>query len=208
MELPFGLTYELLVQISLILVLMVQVGYLARQTNFFRRSSQTQLTETWITKFSGINTDLLLPEDPNGLPNLAQFNELVLVFSQLHTHFREKLLKPSDFTVFFLILFKATYYEQLRKSKSYEENFLHLQNTFNDFNNDVDAVLYLLNLLTPSMYSEMLDKIKMGSFKKTLIKGTLTNWASSQTGFRLGAWFSIKIRNIKFFELKPPIYEK
>lgn len=201
----FELNFALLLQAILIIVLIFQVGYLARQTNFFRRSSQANLTETWSREFSQINFNSLYPEDPNALPDENEFEKLTNALFRMHLHFKEKLLKPSDFAIMFVVLFMATNYESLRKTVTYRENYLKLQEIFNDFNRDIDAVLYVFSLPTTSWYEEIFDQIplfkKYASLKKTLIG----NWSSVMLGFRIKIWWDIHIKRIQTFELKPPI---
>jgi len=199
---------ELLLQTALILVIMAQVGYLARQTNFFRRSSQATLTETWRNAFGNIDFNSLYPEGANVIPNENEFRKLTEVLHRMHFLFREKLLKPSDFAIMFVVLFMATNYENLRKTKTYKENYLRLQEIFNDFNRDVDAVLYFFTLPSTTLYEEMFDKIPLFKKYESIKKALIGNWKSVMTGFRLSIWWDIHIKRKQTFELKPPISEK
>ena len=201
-------TPELLLQIALILVLIAQVGYLARQTNFFRRSSQATLTETWRNAFENIDFNSLYPEDANSVPNENEFRKLTEVLHRMHFLFREKLLKPSDFAIMFVILYMATNYENLRKTKTYKENYLRLQEIFNDFNRDVDAVLYFFTLPSTTLYEEIFDKISLFKKYQSMKKVLIGNWRSVMTGFRLSIWWDIHVKRKQTFELKPPISEK
>ncbi len=207
-ELNFELNFELLLQAILIIVLIFQVGYLARQTNFFRRSSQATLTETWRNAFVNIDFNSLYPEDVNAVPNENEFQKLTQVLHRMHFLFREKLLKPSDFAIMFVVLVMATNYENLRKTKTYKENFLRLQEIFNDFNRDVDAVLYFFTLPSTTWYEEIFDKISLFKKYESMKKVLIGNWRSVMTGFRLKIWWDIHISRKQTFELKPPISQK
>jgi len=204
----FELNFEQLLQIFLILVLIAQVRYLARQTNFFRRSSQANLKETWRKEFLQINFNSLDPEDPNALPDENEFEKLTNALFRMHLHFKEKLLKPSDFAIMFVLLFRATNYESLRKTVTYRENYLKLQEIFNDFNKDVDAIMYFFTLPTTSMYEEIFAKIPLFKKYKSLKKTLIGNWGNVMLGFRIKIWWDIHIKRIQTFELKPPISEK
>ncbi len=198
------ITPELLLQVTLILVLIAQVGYLARQTNFFRRSSQANLTETRRNDFTDINFNPLYPEDPNALPDENEFEKLTNALYRLHPHFREKLLKPSDFAPMFVILYLATQYEKLRKTKTYSENYLRLQSIFGDLNNDVDLIMYFFTLPTTSWYEEIFEKISFiekNKLKKHLIK----NWTSVLLGFKIKIWWDVHVKKAQTFSLQPPI---
>ena len=201
----FELNFALLLQAILIIVLIFQVGYLARQTNFFRRSSQANLTETWSREFSQINFNSLYPEDPNALPDENEFEKLTNALFRMHLHFKEKLLKPSDFAIMFVVLFMATNYESLRKTVTYRENYLKLQEIFNDFNRDIDAVMYVFSLPTTSWYEEIFDQIPLFKKYKSLKKTLIGNWSSVMSGFRIKIWWDIHIKRIQTFELKSPI---
>ncbi len=207
-ELNFELNFESLLQAILIIVLIFQVRYLARQTNFFRRSSQANLTETWNREFSQINFDSLYPEDPNVLPDENEFEKLTNSLFRMHSHFKEKLLKPSDFAVMFVVLYSATTYENLRKTKTYKEKYLKLQEIFNDFNRDVDAVLHFFTIPSTTMYEEIFDQIPLFKKYQSMAKAMIGNWKLVMTAFRLVIWWDIHVKRKQTFELKPPISQK
>lgn len=198
------ITISDLIQIVLIFVFVIQTAYLATQTNFLRRSSQANLTEVWKKEFTTINFDVLYPEKPN-LPDPVEFEALVKILQKMHPHFRERLLKPSDFSIMFLVLFFATLYDDFRKDKVYKENYLNLQVIFNDFNKDPDVVLFFLSMPSTSIFEDGLKTIRSTKGNEKLQKKLLHNWVGMQVGFRIGAWIKIKIKRKGFFELKPPI---
>ena len=203
MELEFGSA----LQAILIIVLIIQTTYLARQTNFFRRSSQSALTESWNKELASIKSNILYPEDPNELPDENEFDKLVQVLHRMHNQFKDKLLKPSDFAIFFVILYSTTKYEKLRQTNTYRENHLRLQIIFDDFSKDVDAVMYFFTIANTSTYEEILGEV--GLFKKydSLKKAALKDWLSTMRGFKIGIWWNVKVKRKQTFELEPPITE-
>lgn len=150
-----------------------------------------------------IKFNILYPENPDDLPDVNEFENLLNILHRMHNQFKDKLLKPSDFSIFFVILYSATQYEKLRQTDSYKENYLKLQIIFEDFNKDVDAVLYFFTIPTTSYYEKMFKEI---SFLKKYKLGDalLKNWSASMLGFKIAVWWDVKIKRKQTFELKPP----
>jgi hypothetical protein len=192
-----------IIQFGLIVVLITQTIYLAKQTNFFKRSSQANLVETWRKELRGIEFRSLLTDLPE-LPNETEFEKLVGVLHRMHFLFKEKLLKPSDFSIFFIILYMATLYVDFRKTQTYKDSYLKLQSIFNDFNDDVDAILYPFTMPTTSMYEKIMDQIP--TLKKNNLTDLITkNWKHALFGFKIHIWFTVKIRRKHIFALEPPV---
>lgn len=205
MEIVFDkINFDSLVQIGLIIVFIIQTGYLARQTNFGRRSSQASLIEVWNKEFVNINLESLTPEKGKS-PDPVQFIQLVQVLHKMHSYFREKLLKPSDFSIMFILLSFATRYDELRKTDEYNENYLKLQEIFNDFNKDVEVALFFFSLPPKSLYEEALQNVSLTKHDKKLGEKYMHNWAKLQIWFRIWFWFRIKIKRDYIFKLEVPL---
>lgn len=193
------------IQIILIIVFIAQTFYLARQTNFGRRSSQANLTETWIKEFQTVNTSLLSTKNSH-VPDEAEFVKLINILDRMHLLLRQKLLKPSDFADIFLKLYDLTSDIAFRKTVSYMENYLKLQNIFHEFNKDMDVIMIYFNTLPPSGYKEVFNEQKgILRVAEPVQEWYLRHWIFFQILLKTFTFINVKIRRSQFFELEEPM---
>ena len=197
MELDFNST----LQAILIIVLIIQTGYLARQTNFFKRSSQSTLTNSWNKELFSIKPNILSLKNLNIFLDEDEFANMIDILHRMHNQFKDKLLKPSDFAIFFVSLYLATINKNLKQTNTYRENYLKLQIIFNDFNKDVDAVMYFYTLPNTSAYEKILDEIRIFKKYKRLKKAAFKNWPLMIRSLKIGIWWKMKVERKQFFKL-------
>lgn len=195
------LSIDSLIQIILIIFFIIQTAYLVRQTNFGVRSSQANLMEVWRKELQTVDIDLLYVE-PNVSPNEQEFQKLIDIVTRMQYQFKEKLLKPADFSAMFIALHFAIQNDNLRKTTIFRENYLKLQTIYIIFKRDIDVALFLFRLPSTSMYEEILKDVKR---VKGLDKIMLSNWVQAELGFRIALWWQLKVKRKDFFVLSTPI---
>lgn len=191
-----------IIQIILIAIIIVQTSYIGTQMRYNRRVNQYTITREWHQKLRAIYHNNTTPNLNDPQINDNEFLALIDTFRDMHPMFKDKLLKPSDFTIMFLRLYVLTQDHDIQKSDVFRANHLQLQNIFDDFNKDVDVIMYLINSVDLDMMEKLESTYSKNSFKKTSLKEALKKWPSYQKYFKFAFIILIKIRKREFFKLK------
>lgn len=192
---------DTIIQIILIAVIIIQTSYIGTTMRFNRRVNQYNLTQEWnqkLTKIYQSNATIPHLTDPPIHDN--EFLNLIDVFTDMHSMFKDKLLNPSDFMVIFMRLYSLTNIESEKKSKTFRLYHMQLQLIYDDFNNP-DVMIKIFNYVD----TDMIETISKSSGSKLLtsfgISELQKNYAKYAWVIKFVLVFQMKIKKIKYFEL-------
>ena len=188
-----------IVNIVLVMVLVGQSRILNAQATHYRRTSQVILMEQKINELQLLSVDLVtkLTIEQHVDDNL--FNDLTMKLYNMNYLFKEKVLKPVDFAIVFKGLWWATRFNEYYKTETYRNKYLDLQIIFNDFNNDVDAIIRMYSIPNP----DFLDQVKTNGISKMWLNHAKNDWPGFQKSLRMYVWLMVHIKNYKHFKLTP-----
>lgn len=199
---------EIIVQSILLTVIIIQTLYIGNTMRFNRRINQYQLTHEWNQQLRDVYRDESTPHLNDSQVYENEYQNLIIIFQDMHHLFKDKLLKSSDFSTMFVRLYVLTNLEAKNKSPVFYKNYIILKTIYNDFNN-IDVGMILLSYVDNSVLDDMSKTIDKNSFTGFGLKSLKENYSFSkfQRILKIGLWIQLKVKKQPLFEL-PSINEK
>lgn len=200
MELTKFLDFGTAIQIILVVVIIIQTGYIGSTMKMNRRKNQYQLTIEWNQKLRNIyhNKPVLNTNDPYIYEN--EYQDLIYLFQDMHILFKDKLLKSSDFFIMFMRLYTLTMLEANKKSSVFLRNHMILNTIYHDFNN-IDVGMMLFHYSDNDTIDEIIKSMNENSFQRLDFENLKTTYPKIQRWIKLGLWFKLKIKKEQLFKL-------
>lgn len=192
---------NLTVQIILISIIIIQTSYIGSTMRFNRRLTQYDLTHEWRQKLTKTYLQSgIIPNISDEAINTNEVQELIDTFSDMHSLFRDKLLKSSDFIPQFVRLHTLVITESKKQTDVFKSNHIQLQLIYNDFNK-VDVVMEMLNYVDIEILDSIKEKLGKNTIRGLGVDAYKKNYVKWFVFLKLVMWYNIKIKKTSFFKL-------
>jgi len=191
------ISLESIIQIILVIVIITQTRYVGNSITFTRKITQYNMAKEWEDRLYHIFKNNSPGEDwPDQI-----YQNIVNEFSNMDSLFRNKLLKPVEFTT----LFYRLYIETLDKNNSnlelYRENYFQLQRIYKNFNK-VDVCMKIFGQLNLNDWDEMTSQLKSVWYTKEMVKEANTKYINKIFNIlKIWFWIRIYVKKLTIFEL-------